>query len=592
MAYGEAALTFQDVSFSVRAKDDSEIQILAPVSGHFEPGSLVALMGPSGCGKTTLLDILAGKKTSPYKGTVHLNGRPRDKLFNRVTTYIPQDDIMPAHLTVKEVVIFYSSLKVECPPTLSQANRRYFVDERLKLMGLYEVRDTKVGSETVRGISGGQRRRVSLACGLSSMAQIFFADEPTSGLSGTDAEACVRYMRLLAKKLGITLVVAIHQPRPEVARLFDHLLLLTANPGMAVYNGPMRDAAQVWAQAGHPVPEFANPTDFFLDLVTPGTRTGKPELFIENYEENFKPEVEAIVAQELNNERKTALELVEGRQHVMEEWGKMPPVKNSVYGVGFLRQLRVVFCRQLRLSVRDPLGVGMELGVVVGQSIVIGVAYLDVGAKAAYFQVLYFFMLAMTVALVGMKAMPRLIDERLIVKKETSEALYSDWAYIISFSVINVLTGVIGNTIFVALVFWMSSCNWELFPTVMFWLTLLYMVMDSVYTMVAAIAKDTFNAMTLAMPFLTLFLLYNNFTVYKEILPHFMEWLLRLSPVAYTIQAIVIAADQVDPSFNIIVKQYGYVDEPWVAFGVVCGLWVVFRVSGVICFRTLNNIRR
>lgn len=598
VAYGEAALTFQDVSFSVNVKDEksrkiAEKIILAPVSGHFEPGSLIALMGPSGCGKTTLLDILAGKKNSPYKGTVHLNGRPRDKLFNRVTTYIPQDDIMPPHLTVQEVVSFYQSLKVEFPKSISQANLRCFIEERLQFMGLYDVRDVKIGSETVRGISGGQRRRVSLVCGLSTMAQLFFADEPTSGLSSTDAEGCVRYMRLLAKKLGLTLVVAIHQPRPEVSLLFDHLLLLTSNPGVVVYNGPMRDAAAVWQLAGYPVPEFANPTDYFLDLVSPGTRTGHPEHFIQFYRDNLQDKVHDLVQVELCKERKTALALLETRNSVMEAFGRMPHVRNTVYGVRFSCQLKRVFARQLRLSLRDPLGIGMELAVSIGQSVVIGVAYMDICSKEVTHVMLFFFMLIMTTALVGMKVMPKLIDERLVVKKETSQALYSDWAYIISFSVINWTSGIVGHTIFLALVFWMSSCPWELFPTVFLWTTMLYLTMDNCYTMIAAIAKDSTSALTLALPFIALFLLYNNFTVTKEILPDFMQFLLRLSPVAYNIQAVTIAASQMDPDkFHAAVEHFGYEDEFWPAVGFMCGCSVTFRVVQVICLKRLNNIQR
>jgi len=592
-AYGEANLTFKDVEFTVRLKDGSERQILAPCSGHFESGSLVALMGPSGCGKTTLLDILAGKKTSPWKGTVHLNGRPRDKLFNRLTSYIPQDDIMPAHLTVLEMVTFYTRLKARRPGGISHASCRYFIEQRLKLLGLYDARDTRIGNETVRGISGGQRRRLSLACGLSTMAQIFFADEPTSGLSGTDAEACIRYMRLMAKKMGLTLIVAIHQPRPEVACLFDHLMLLTANPGQVVYNGPMREAAQVWESVGYPVPEFVNPTDHFLDLVTPGTRVGRPDLFVEYYEQHQQPQVDRLVEQELNRPLKTTFELLENGRLVMQAYGEVPPVTNSVYGVGFSSQLRFVFVRQLRLSLRDPLGISMELAVAIGQSVVIGATYLHVGKKEAMHQMLFYFMLSMTVALVGMKVMPKLVDERLVVKKETSEALYSDWAYIISLSAINTVVGIVGNTIFVVLVFWMSSCDWEMFPVVFGWTTLLYVVMDSVYTMIAAIAKDSATAMTLALPFLTLFLLYNNFTVYADLLPGFMRWLIRLSPVAYTIEQIAVEAVRLEPkNFGPIAEQVGYTDKTGSALTVMIVCWVVFRGLAVIFFKMLNNIRR
>lgn len=589
-----ASLTFKDVSFSVKNKDGSEHVILAPVSGHFERGSLVALMGPSGCGKTTLLDVLADKKTSPYKGEIHLNGRPRDKLFNRVTTYIPQDDIMPPHLTVKEVVTFYMACKMEKPRNLSNANVSYFVDERLKFMGLYEVRNTKIGNETVRGISGGQRRRVSLACGLSSQAQIFFADEPTTGLSGTDAESCVRYMRLLAKKFGLTLIVSIHQPRPEVSRLFDHLLLLTANPGRAVYNGPMHEAASVCERVGYRVPEYANPTDFLLDLVTPDIRSGHPKDFIDYYDANFASQVGEIVNSNLTKQRASALQLVTERTHCLsEDFGEMPPVRNTVYGVRFRRQLRLVFWRQCLLSLRDPLGVGMELGVALGQSVVIGVAYLDVGTKENYNQALFYFMMVMTVALVGMKVMPKLVDERLIIKKETSEALYSDWAYIVSFSVINTIIGLIGNAIFIVCVFWMSDVNWKMLPSMMFWLTLLSLTMDSVYCMVAAIAKDSMSAMTIVLPWLTLFLLYNGFTTTRDQLPEYMKWLMNCSPVAFTMEAVLMSADDLMPKlFGSIVNSLGYRHQEGTAVTFLLCCWVGFRLVGVLCFKHLNNIRR
>eukprot|EP00913_Durusdinium_trenchii_P020819 g19558.t1 len=187
------------------------------------------------------------------------------------------------NVTVKEQVMFHTVLKTEVPYAVSKAMISKATELRLRAVGLEGVQHEYIGSDTNRGISGGQRRRVSLACGLATGAQIFFCDEPTSGLSATDAEQCVRYMRLLCKKYNVTIILAIHQPRQEVAVLFDHLLLLTANPGDLVYNGRMRDAAEYWSNAGFPVPTLVSPTDYFLDLVTPGgeERTNRREMFSE-----------------------------------------------------------------------------------------------------------------------------------------------------------------------------------------------------------------------------------------------------------------------------------------------------------------------
>lgn len=203
------SITFKDVAFRIRAPHPltGEIvdkTILEPCAGHYEPGQLVAIMGPSGCGKSTLLDILAGKKTQKFEGEVFLNGRPRDRLFHRVTAYVPQADVMPAYWLVKEAVAFNQALTIQRPSNVP----RDVMAERARLilrdLGLDGVADTKIGSESVRGISGGQRRRVTLARGLVSAASIIFCDEPTSGLSSTDAEVCVRRMQLMVSAIRHT----------------------------------------------------------------------------------------------------------------------------------------------------------------------------------------------------------------------------------------------------------------------------------------------------------------------------------------------------------------------------------------------------
>ena len=161
------------------------------------PGSI---MGPSGCGKSTLLDILAGRKTTAYEGEVFLNGHKRDKLFSRVPVYVPQADQMHAHQTVREAITFNFLLTRNTPgqgglTSELKKNLPRIIEMNLADLGLAKVADTKIGDHSVRGISGGQKRRVTLAKGLVSGANVLFCDEPTSGLSSTDAEVAVKRMK-------------------------------------------------------------------------------------------------------------------------------------------------------------------------------------------------------------------------------------------------------------------------------------------------------------------------------------------------------------------------------------------------------------
>jgi ATP-binding cassette subfamily G (WHITE) protein 2 len=283
-----ATLSFKDVGFSVKVTNQLgkpvSKTILSPCSGHYEPGRLVAIMGPSGSGKTTLLDILAGKKTSPFTGAVFLNGRqvlgpdaPRDRDFARVTAYVPQHDVMPGHWRVEEAIMFNQALRIPKPAKVTWEQMKGRVGTYAKDLGLDTVLNTPIGSEAVRGISGGQRRRVTLARGLVTGANILFCDEPTSGLSSTDAEICIRLMRFSCLKYATSMFVVIHQPKPELASLFDDLLLLTAEPGRVIYSGPMANAQAHYHRAGFPVPAGCNPLDFFLDMVTPSLPSHKSD---------------------------------------------------------------------------------------------------------------------------------------------------------------------------------------------------------------------------------------------------------------------------------------------------------------------------
>mmetsp|Transcript_103404 Transcript_103404/g.183696 ORF Transcript_103404/g.183696 Transcript_103404/m.183696 type:complete len:671 (+) Transcript_103404:108-2120(+) len=596
----KTAITFQDVSFSARGPSGEEKQILAPMSGHWESGNLVAVMGPSGCGKSTLLDILAEKKSAAYSGTIHFNGRPRDKLFRRISAYVPQEDVMPAHLTVLESVLFCVALKNERPSMLTNEATLLWAHRRLEVLGLDGIKDSWVGDgSTLRGISGGQKRRLSLARRLVSGAHIFFCDEPTSGLSATDAEACVRYMRHAAHFYNVLVIVVIHQPRVEVANLFDELLLMTANPGRAVYSGKMADAQEHWQTVGFPVPSHVNPVDHYMDLVTPGAPGEACEAFLSHFNEHCKTHLDKMVRDKLHEELKSPLELLEHVRENLLVWGDLPPLQNQVYGVPFGRQLKLVSYRLLLLRLRDKKALLAELISAVAKAIVVGIVYMRTGELTAQQQIAFYFMLCMTISIDGLKNMPTIIGERTVVKMEASESLYSEWAYIIAFAFAGLVQGLVCHSIFVTILFAMTGLRWALLSSVYLWSTLLSIAMDGLYLMVAAAAKDATTAIVMSSPFLMLFLLFNGYTTTRSSVVIWMRWAVDISPVAYSIQQITISAATVysddtnlTNGYQYEIERSGFSDQPLVALSVCIACIVIFRTVQVICFIKLNNIQR
>ncbi|CAE7554138.1 abcG2 [Symbiodinium natans] len=596
----DASLTFKEVSFDVRLRSGETKQILAPTSGHYESGNLVAIMGPSGCGKSTLLDILAAKKSGGYSGTIHFNGRPRDHLFQRVSAYVPQEEAMPKCLTVMEAMEFNSNLKIERPSRMTWKMQRMWLERRLAVLGLEKVKDHYIGDGTsLRGISGGQKRRLSLAKRLASGARVFFCDEPTSGLSATDAEAAVRYMKHMCGYYNILVFVVIHQPRIEVAKLFDELLLMTSGPGRAVYNGRMEDVIGYLHNVGFEVPVHANPLDFFMDLVTPERSDARVDTFVQHYRQNAEHQVASRVEAGLQVELPGAFQLLEEVHHQAQKWGSMNPLRNSVYARRFRSQLWLVFKRQLILRSRDKRGFLADLLGGLAKAVVVGVVYMRTGELGAAQQTAFFFMLCMTCAIDGLKSMPAIIGERSIVKMEASEVLYSEWAYILSFGVLNTLQMLLVHSIFITVLFAMSGLRWQMYGDVYLWSTLLAATMNALYLMVAAIAKDATTAIVFSSPFMMLFLLFNGFTATRSSVVPWMRWAIDISPVAYSIQQMVYAAkhtyadeENLVQGYENVIQLSEYKDQPYTAIAVVAICFGIFKSVQLTSFRLLNNIQR
>jgi ABC-type multidrug transport system ATPase subunit/ABC-type multidrug transport system permease subunit len=262
-----ATISFRKISCYINSGlgGKSQKQILFDIDGGAKPGQITAIMGPSGGGKTTLIDILSGRKNiGKITGEVLINGHKRKKNFKRLSGYVLQDDVMLGTLTVREQITYAAMLRL--PSLMPHDQKLQRVDDVMRELGIYHIAESTIGTDMSRGISGGERKRVSIATELVTNPSVLFLDEPTSGLDAYNASSLMETLKKLALEHNTTVVLSIHQPRSDIFHMFDSLMVLSQ--GRLVYSGPPTTATQHFAKLGYVCPSDFNPADFIIDTIT------------------------------------------------------------------------------------------------------------------------------------------------------------------------------------------------------------------------------------------------------------------------------------------------------------------------------------
>ncbi|KAM3081813.1 hypothetical protein ACMFMG_004284 [Clarireedia jacksonii] len=246
--------------------------ILNPISTTFHGGVLNVVMGPSGSGKSSLLGAIALRLRSSIgteyrpSGKLTFNGTvPSDSVIRSVCSYVCQhDDALLPSLTIRETLRFAACLRLPSFMSMEEKNQR--AEEILVKMGLKDCADILIGNDWIKGASGGEKRRVSIAIQILTNPRILLLDEPTSGLDAFTAKSIMEVLQGLANE-GRTLILTVHQARSDIFEHFGNVLLL-ARGGLPVYSGPGKEMLGYFETHGCRCPPNTNPADFALDLIT------------------------------------------------------------------------------------------------------------------------------------------------------------------------------------------------------------------------------------------------------------------------------------------------------------------------------------
>jgi ABC-type multidrug transport system ATPase subunit len=306
--------------------------------------------------ETSLFQTLAGRVSSDGKivveGNIYLGGvkiDPHDQEHRKLLAYVSQEDSLHESSTPREALTF--SAKLRLPKTMTDEDIEKIVNRCLDELGLGSAADTIIGGGLKKGISGGEKRRVSIGVELVASPSIIFMDEPTSGL---DSYAAAQVMKLLDRvaKAGNTVLFTIHQPSSNIFAMFDRLILL--NKGQVMYQGDVLKLGEDFAKYGHPVPANYNPADWVVDVAQTQS--------IEDME------ISGFFAKEPSDYLTSS-----------SATGELAlPERNPV---SMWQEFKMLQQREMRNLQRNPTPMIINVGLTSVLSVIFGVIFLDVGRQ-------------------------------------------------------------------------------------------------------------------------------------------------------------------------------------------------------------------
>ncbi|KAH1203461.1 Pleiotropic drug resistance protein 1 [Glycine max] len=539
------SLTFDEIRYSVdmpqemksEGISEDRLELLKGISGAFRPGVLTALMGISGAGKTTLLDVLAGRKTSGYiEGSITISGYPKNQeTFARIAGYCEQFDIHSPNVTVYESLLYSAWLRLS--PKVDKATRKMFIEEVMELVELNSLREALVGLPGETGLSTEQRKRLTIAVELVANPSIIFMDEPTSGL---DARAAAIVMRTVRNTVdtGRTVVCTIHQPSIDIFDAFDELLLLKLG-GEQIYDGPIGNNSSnliQYFEAIQGIPQIKdgyNPATWMLEV----TSAAK--------EANLKVDLtEVYKNSELHRRNKQLIQELSSPSQ-----GSKDLYFDSQYSQSFVAQFIACLWKQHLSYWRNTSYTAVRLLFTTMAGLLMGVIFLDVGKKSHrrkeqdVFNAMGSMYAAVTSIGVinGASVQPIVAIERNVFYRERAAGMYSALPYALAQVIIELPHILAQALIYGLIVYAMMGFEWT--TSKVFWylyytyFTFLYYTFYGMMTM--AITPNPHVAAILSTSFYAIWCLFSGFIIPLSRIPVWWKWYYWICPVSWTLYGLV-----------------------------------------------------
>ncbi|XP_059384535.1 broad substrate specificity ATP-binding cassette transporter ABCG2-like [Carassius carassius] len=549
-----ATMSFHNINYSVKMKSGfmfkrkvTQKNILIELNGIMKPG-LNAILGPTGSGKSSFLDVLAARKDpAGLSGEVLIDGAPQPPNFKCLSGYVVQDDVVMGTLTVRENLRFSAALRL--PKSIRQREKDEKIERLIQELGLTKVADSRVGTQLIRGVSGGERKRTSIGMELIFDPPVLFLDEPTTGLDASTANSVLMLLKRMANS-SRTIILSIHQPRYSIYRLFDSLTLLLG--GRLVYHGPAQEALDYFSQIGYICEPHNNPADFFLDVIN-GESTAvalnklydDEELDQEQLRSSLKGIEDRLVEEYKNSasnkQTKSELEqIVQG-----QDYSKQLKSRTITYRTSFCHQFNWVLKRTFKDLMLNPQTSLVQIGVMIFMALVVGAIFFGVKDNMNGIQnrMGALFFITSNQCFTSMSSAELFITERKLFVHEYISGYYRVSVYFLSKVLSDILTlRTIPSIIFSCVVYWMIGlkATAEAFFIFLFSIILVSYTATSMTLAISADQTVVGIATTVINMIFVFMMIFSGLLVNLPSVADWLNWLKYLSIPRYGLVAVEI----------------------------------------------------
>lgn len=511
---------YRSLCFGSNLSRGTSKYILKDVNCEARPAELTAIAGPSGAGKTTLLEILAGRISQcKVSGQVLVSHRPMDvNQFRRSSGYVTQEDALFPSLTVRETLMYSAMLRLPGGRKVAAAR----VAELMKELGLDHIADSRIGGGSNHGISGGERRRVSIGVDLVHDPAVILIDEPTSGLDSASALNVVSLLRRMAFNQGKTIILTIHQPGFRILELFDSLILLS--DGFVMHNGSLNLLEARLKLAGHQIPPHINVLEFTLDVM---------ESFL-------------IQTSESENNQFLLIDKEHQDHNMRMQYPKVVKEEVLLYSNSPVEEISILgqrFCCNI-FRTKQLFATRVIQAVVAG--FILGTIFLNVGnqqgqvalqTRSGFFAFSLTFLLSSTT-----EGLPIFLEERRTFMRETSRGAYRVSSYVLANTLVFLPFLLMVAFLYTSPVYWLVGLRKDidgfLYFSLVVWLVLL--MSNSLVACFSALVPDFILGTSVIAGLMGSFFLFSGYFISKEKIPIYWIFMHYLSLFKYPFECLMI----------------------------------------------------